>query len=486
MLPDLAITELRTVASEVLDPEVRESLVDIIVSAQDSVGWKLLAGFDRDLGPTASEMRAASQNARVFLAGNPQAKRAVRLRTGYVWGGGVDFGKSRGIKPILERNEERFFSIDAYESFESTLATDGNYFTLLNSTTKRMTAIPLSEITGWIADPDDASHVLYWQRTWVRITTDDKGESRSDSVKRYYPAYDNTETKRSRIGDIEVDNKQKVHHTYVNRQEGWVLGLPDLFPVLLWINAYRQFIEGGQSVNQALTRFAWKVVGKTKAGAQRAAASIASAPGGPEYTGPGGTLAQPDSGATANLTGMELAAVGKTGAMIDFEAAKPLAALIAAGMEVPLDALLASVTQNGETALDKATVDAMRIRQAKADASYTRRLKVLGVPNPKVSFPPVRSLPPHRVVQAYAVAAATGTLSPRSVHNGLATVLAELGYVDDGVLPEPGEWNEFAKGGADNPGTPPLNTPNGDNTNTDGRGPADDVGDGGNDVRNDS
>jgi len=486
VLPELAIAELQSVMREVQDPEVRESLVDIVVSAQDTVGWKLLAGFDRDTGPTAEEIHNTSQNARVFLAGNPLAKRAVKLRTGYVWGGGVDFGRSRGIKPILERNEERFFSIDAYEAFESTLATDGNYFTLLNASSKKMTLIPLAEITGWIADPDDATHVLYWQRTWVRIVTDDKGESKRTTMKRYIPAHDNTETRRSRIGDIEVDDTSKIHHTYVNRQEGWVLGLPDLFPVLLWIDAYRRFIEGGQSVNQALTRFAWKIVGKTKAGAQRAAASIATAPGGADYVGPGGTLANPDSGATASLTGMELAAVGKTGAMIDFEAARPIAALVAAGMEVPLDAILASVTQNGETALDKATVDAMRIRQAKADASYTRRLKVLGVPNPKVTFPPVRSLPPHRVVQAYAVAAATGTLSPRSVHNGLGTVLAELGYVDDGVLPEPGEWNEFAKGGADNPGTPPLNTPNGDNTNTDGRGPADDVGDGGNDVRNDS
>ena len=489
-LNSLVLSELIDVSRTIQDPEVRESLQSALVSAQEDRGWKLLSGFDRDNGPDIGDAVRLSQAARIYLAGNPMSKRGVRLRVGYIWGGGVDFGKSRGTKQIVDKNTDRFFSIDAYEEYEQALATDGNVFTLLDPGTKKMQNIPLAQISGWVCTPDDSTEIMYWKRTWVEVTTTPDGERTTKDRTVYYPDVSNEDRTRKRIGQFEVDVTKRLHHAHVNRQAGWVLGLPDLFVATLWVAAYKEFLEGGQMVNQALTRFAYKAVSTTKAGSQRAAAALAVQP---DPTAPQPVNGYSPYGATANATGMDLVAMSKTGAMIDFDAARALAALVAAGLEVPLTALLADSAGSGgasaEDSLDNATVDAMRIRQQKADASYTKRMKYLGVPNPQVTFPPVRSVPVHRMIQAITIGAATGTLSPKSVHKVLSTQLAEYGYIDDGVLPEPGEWAEYVKGGGadpNHPGTPPLNTPNGDNTNTDGRGPADDVGDNGNDVRNDS
>jgi hypothetical protein len=310
---------------------------------------------------------------------NPLLKRGIRLRTAYVWGQGVQISgrdankKRRGqdvnavIQDFLDDpgNIRTFTGQQAREELEQSLATDGNVFLALftNPRTGRVQArsLPWDEIADVITNPEDESEPWYYKRVWQQRADPVTGLGTTQRVA-YYPALGYKPTfKPLRYRDpltgtqlAEVLWDAPVVHVKVNGLRGWKFGLPDVYAAVDWAHAYKDFLTDWATLIKALSRFAWRL---TSTGSKQAAAKarLASAPGVDPVTGEARF-----AGATAVTSpGQMLEAIPKSGATIDSESGRPLAAMAAAALDVPVTMLLADPGVTGARAtaetLDKPT-----------------------------------------------------------------------------------------------------------------------------------
>lgn len=444
---------------------LKESLNDALAMiAADNEGWRLLGGGGNDdQGPSLDAIREVSEKARAFVGMNPLVKHGVQIRAGYVWGEGVGFNgasqrSSELVTKILSNNAKYVFSPPAYDQLEMALATDGNLFLLSERKSKRIVRVPLSEIAGFVTSDWSNEQITYFKRIWTTSTVDEQNQLHSTEHKAWFPAADFKGPYPASINGVPVEKDFSMTHVAANRQEGWLWGLPDVFAVMLWARAYKAFLEANWTLTLSLSRWAFKLTMPTGAAAARAAAKVAAPvlDGSNPAAGPAPTV-----GDTASIGGGgDLTAVNKAGASLDYDAGKPLAGMVAAGLSISLDSLL-SETQSGEETLTRATVKIMSARQSVWDTAFTELFESLGVKDPDIVFPPVRADPIHRDVQAIVTAANTGTLFPKEVRAMLMVALRGFGVVPMSGMPKKGQWKEFTQGlNTDNPGTSPLNVPN--------------------------
>lgn len=463
--------------------QLRESVEDL-QRAVDELGWTPLGAVGADASGLALDtIRKALTNTRALVAANPLVKRGVRARVGFIWGEGVQI-TGRNVAEIMKRNALHVFSDTAYEELETAAATDGNVCFVLNRTTRKIVRVPLSQINDWTVDPDDGETIQFIKRVWsVKVFNTAKNTTEIQQRKVWYPTIEfvaqNPGTLPAAIGDTPVEQGSAINVVSVNKQIGWNWGIPDLLSVLFWSKAYKEFLEANYTLVRALARFAFKVMDTRPKGQGAKSAAI--------------KLAQPantagiDAGGTTTLPGgMDLVAVNKAGANVSFEAGRPLAAMVAAGLEVPLSVILAETeggTNNAEATLDPATVKAIQARQRLWTDEFVRMLNYLGATTAKVIFPPIQSAPIHRVVQAIITAASSGTLFPTEVRDLIVKALSDYGIEAKSGMPKPGEWAAYANKAQQNPGTSPLNTPDATGTGDTGRSPAGALADGDHELR---
>src|SRR5690606_4610681 len=166
------------------------------------------------------------------------------------------------------------------------------------------------------------------------------------TVERLYPALGYRPRSRpSAFGSIEVQWDAPVLHVPVNNPTGWQRGIPDVCAALAWARAAKIVLEDWATLVKALSRFAYRLTVKGRH-RQQAQARLAAAPA----RDPSGVSFQ-DVGATAllPLDGV-LEAVPKTGATIDSESGRPLAAMVAAGLDLPVTMLLGDPGTTGNRA----------------------------------------------------------------------------------------------------------------------------------------
>jgi hypothetical protein len=180
----------------------------------------------------------------------------------------------------------------------------------------------------------------------------------------YYPALGyEPQLKTKTIDGYDVLWDAPVRMVSVNRPSGSSRGVPDAFAGVAWARHYKEFLEQWATLMRALARYAWQT--KTRGDrAKQVAAKVAAAPA-TDYRGgnPAGV------GATAvtdpNTT---LEAIPKTGATIDADSGRPLAAMVASALEVPVTMLLGDPGVTGARAtaatLDQPTELAMNLRRA--------------------------------------------------------------------------------------------------------------------------
>lgn len=462
------ISEMQNLANE--HDLAQETITDLVL-AMDSIGWKPFGADVNDpaSGPTGIEIVAMSKRLRTLLAGNPMATRGVAARTGYIWGQGVEIsvegakqaqqkgaavkspdGKTKlppppkvrndGVPTILKANDRTLFSPRARQELEAAAATDGNVFCLLDPKTKRVTRIPIGEITATVRDPDDRERVNFYQRSWTRFGVDNKGSSQQVQMKVWYPAWDFDDTAPTSIDSVKVDKSKSIILAAFNTQSHWVYGMPDLFPVVWYLASYKEYMEAGFSVTKALAKFAIKTISPNKTAASRVAAAVAS-PTDPTAKGASGYGNLADA-----YGGADIQAISKAGAEFDFDSGEAIAALVAAGLGLTVDVLLAKAPGAGEVNLGEATVKSMIGRQQEWDWLFTSIFTYFGTKTITVTFPPVRTVPVHRAIQAVVMAAATNTLTATEIRGMMVSLLGEYGIEDEGVLPEKGAWVEFTTG----------------------------------------
>jgi len=380
---------------------LQESMTDLIKFVED-VNWERIDGWEEDKGFSIDTIKETSDRLRAMLTINPTIKKAINTRTGYIWSRGVTFDAKGGKMLDNARNQSVIFNDNAHWRMEAQLATDGNMWVAKNKKTEELINVPLNQIAGWVLDENDPSRVNYWLRKYsVRTKNFSTGNIVEKDIEVFYPAHDYTSGTVSSIDGIKVDRNMVMIHVAANRQEGWVLGVPDIIAAMFWTKAHKELFEAGTTFVKAQGRFASKVVAKTGAGAANSASRIAEAPRRDPATGE--VL---DSGGTAVMSGgLDYQLMGKMSGGVDFESFDPVAGLIAAGLGVPVDVLLGK-SDTDIKSLEQSVVDEMMLRQSLWSEFFVALFgKAVGVVWPKI-----RTEPEYRRLQAVELANNTNVL----------------------------------------------------------------------------
>lgn len=402
------LSEHRAAMSQLIDANtaLRESygvaqlrLEDYMWSPID--GWKQGDGFD------IQTVKDESDVCRQLYAINPIIKKAVTARVGMIHGRGsrivaVSSDGQAKVDAEVAKHSRKLFGKVARTKLEAELSTTGNLF-VMREGPKEAVVIPITQIIGYVSEVEDPTKILYWKRSYTADRTDLKtGQQENVTVTEFIPAQGGTRPVAS-IGDIPVRRTARMFHVAANRQEGWVLGLPDLFAAKFWTRGHKEMFEAGHEFTLAQGKIAAKVTVGTGMGGQMAASRLADEPRRDPDTGEvygyGGTAVM--SG------GMDYQLMGKMGSGVDFKNYDRITGLIAAGTGVPLDVLLAT-SDSEETSLEQTVIDDMKLRQELWGEFYEDFLAPLGV---RVVWPRIKQETVYRVNQSIEISNRTNTLT---------------------------------------------------------------------------
>lgn len=341
----------------------QESLADIELAMEDS-GWKkIAAGADTEFS-RAGLGRAATLG-RVMAVQHPLIKRGLNLRQAYVFGQGVQVvARANGddgaqdVNAVVQShmddqgNRDALWGDQAQEELERALGTDGNVFIACFTNPRtgfvQVRSVPFDEVVDVITNPDDRDDPWYYRRQWTERQITREGRVVDVARTAFHPAITYRPATRPRALDgHEVLWDAPIKHVGVNRLDGWAFGIGDAYAALSWARAYRDFLADWAVLVKALSQFAFRASSKGSK-AQRLRENLArrpaaaAAPAGNENTVGATAVLGPDT---------TLEAIPKTGATIDSESGRPLAAMIAAALEVPVTTLLSDPGQTGARAV---------------------------------------------------------------------------------------------------------------------------------------
>lgn len=371
------LTEQASQYAEALRQEQESNLLlaEQLTELQASLvepGWESITGqygtseFNRD------GLKRIAALCRLTAVANPLVKRGVSLRVSYVWGQGVQIGaRAKGddqgeqdvnavVQGFLDdpSNRTSWTGSQAREEKERALATDGNIcaalFTSPLTGRVQVRTLPWEEITDVICNPEDRDEPWFYRREWTARNLDPMtGQTSQDRQVVYYPALDiasgiptgpgrKLRARPKTISDAVTEQAPiqwdaPVVHVKVNALDGWKFGIPDVYAVLPWSRAYKEFLEDWAKLVKSLSRFAWRLTTKGSRVGGIAAKLRAANPG------QAGDVAASDPN-------VQLEAIPKSGATIDSESGRPLAAMVAAGLGVPVTMLLGDPGTTGARA----------------------------------------------------------------------------------------------------------------------------------------
>ena len=410
----------------------------------DEKGWSPINQFEAS-GMRLEDVKIIARHARRQSASNPILKRGAMLRSSYVFGHG--FKMSSRNNPLPPRfqaiiddpiNQKVLFSETAAKKNERALFTDGNFFVRYDKRTRRFSRVPLDEIAGWATDPDDPEMIRYYLREYDRRqpVTDPYNSYTAETVKVWYPV-DYVESPVSQINGIPVDRNMVIIDAKSNEETGTLWGLPDCLPALPWSWAYSEYLKDGSKMLKALSGIAWQVKTRTAKGGANISSKL---------------INNKEVAATA-VTGsdIELNAMPRNNS-VDLATGRPLAAMAATAMEVSVEALLSGPGAEGgggTQVLDQSTLNAAYARQGNWEDFFLRILRVVGVPDPSVTFNNIIVDPAYRTIQSLGQAWMTGLFDPQVMQDAMAEQLGieAPGAVPSGVL-VPNNTGGFANTGS--------------------------------------
>lgn len=376
---------------------LQESMADLELALEDK-GWRRISG-DAHSEFSPEGRKALITLCRIMTTANPLVKRGMLIRIGYVWGQGVQMNARSGedadqdVNAVVQRfwddNRSSLTGSQAQEENERALGHDGEVFVaaFTSPLTGRVQArtSPAEEITDVITNPEDRDEPWFYIRTYTeRViepgtlpgTTRTRGQVKTVAhpALGYRPA-----AKLKSINGAPIRWDAPMLHIPVNRLDGWLRGMPDVYAAIAWARAYKEFLTDWALLTKSLATFAWKATGGTKARAAGAQAGLKSAR---RTTQPIDPLRPGSSGvgqAVAIDSGTNLEAIPKSGAQIDANSGKQLAGMAAAGLGVPVTMLLADPGTTGARAvaetLDLPTILEMSMRRSLWQEKLTELLE---------------------------------------------------------------------------------------------------------------
>ena len=365
-----------------LSNEVRTIQEDMlrISDAFDNVGWATLDQAEVAEIPLET-VKKVSKIARELVLLNPNVKSGVSARIGYVWGKGVTFDGVDKIDEKLVKNRSKVFSPQALEEFERALSTDGNVFLAVPVKEEdNIIRIKFAEIEGSVSNPVDSEEIWLYKREYsIDAVNGQTGVVEKKTVIKYYmslPYYQKLQAEGKnppkRFAKFGVEQNYVIQHTTVNRQVGWRWGVPDVMPVIFWAKAYKEYLEDNSTLVSAYSRLAFQVKGQTVNGLQSAAATVMRPATRDSMTGESRNV-----GGTAILgAGNELSPVAATGSSVDFSKGAAMAAMIAAGLEVPLNAIIPNETSASVTGTESLPPNVLKAMLARQELHTERFLEL--------------------------------------------------------------------------------------------------------------
>ena len=330
---------------------------------KEDVGWYDPSGRASDLVPL-SVIKEHSIRSRRLATYNTIVKRGINIRNAYMW---TDVPEPRKIaKRAAERLDAVLLGREARVRDEAAFNTDGMVIyrvspggnvapvpiTRVQGIARAEDALEESDIHALLITPvplEDPSRATLPDPEWVILD----GKPRVDVVDQ---------------GGYKTNRTDSLVVATVNRLAGEQWGKPDLMGAVYWAQAYKEYLEAGHVLAKALARVAFKVKSTTTAQQQAVIDKMSTLQG---------------TGATASLgADQDLLAVSKAGAGIEFSAGTPLAAMVAAALDVPLSVLLtdgsAGGRQGAETALEEPTFKALELRRQVHKDLVKRVLRAAG------------------------------------------------------------------------------------------------------------
>lgn len=364
------------------DPMVEvltESVRDLSLQLEDR-GWKKI-GSDDENTMTREALVQAAQDGRALAVAHPLVRRGISLRASYVHGQGgpqlsVDLDGGDDVNAVVQswwssrENQNALTGPEARTRLERSLSTDGNVFIacFTNKQTGDVTnrTIPMEQITDVISNPEDRMQVWFYKRTYT--LKPEAFSTLEDTVTVLYPDLAYAPAIRPHtIQGHKVLWDQPVRHVKVNDLDGWAYGIGDTFSIAPYARGYRDFLNDWLKLMKSLSQFAWRGTAEGKR-AQRARQALSRAQQG--VPGNDGSV----GAAYVSAPGEGLEAIPKSGATIDADSGRPILAMIAAGLDVPVTMLstdpgITGARSTAET-LDKPMMLAMRARQDVWTAVY--------------------------------------------------------------------------------------------------------------------
>lgn len=325
-----------------------ESMVQLQMAAEDQ-GWQKL-GAELSGEFTREGLKRNAQNARLMAIANPLIKRGLAIRHAYVWGQGVQVSaRDDSVNDVVqaflddEGTREVFSGAQARERWSKATGTDGNRFFVCFTNPLdgriRIRTLPFDEIQEIVTAPGDKATPHYYLRVWTETVATQTFGTTDREMKAYYPALKYQPlTKPKNLGGIPVYWDAPVYHEKVNGLDDWKWGIGDSYASLNWARAYKEFLEDWALLMKALSKIAYTASKKGVPDSQKARGAIANM----------GAL---PAGSTAVMSEHHtLEAMPKSGATLDSESGRPLAAMVAAGLGVSVIDLLADPGQVGSRA----------------------------------------------------------------------------------------------------------------------------------------
>lgn len=418
--------ELEKKSTDVLN--LQEAVSDLSLRL-DAIGWEPMNAWSDDGGMDLESLKRTSKTLVDMVATSPLLKRASELRHGYTFSRGITF---RGAKPRHEKimtspyNEAALFSMPAYEELMKARLTDGNLFTLRSKgATTEYYRIPLSEITGYVTDPQSRERVWFLQRTYTVW----EGDNNTVRVE-WYPTTTYTGPARRTIKNKPVNQKFDMIFTPFNRQVGFTFGVPDGYAAITWAIAYSEYLKNNSKLVKAYAQIAYKASTKTTQGGSNVAAQISQ---------PGGVAGTATMGPQTDLTPMP-----RAGSDVSFDNGRPLASMVAASLGVSVVALTADPGAAGSSygsaqTLDAPTIIVMTAIQEGWTAFYKEVFRHISGDPIKAEFPAIETDPAYRQLQSLAQAYSMGAISQKEWREAVLD-LFDIANPESG-LPVPDNFN---------------------------------------------
>jgi len=417
-------------------------------------------------GPSLAQVKDASKRIRELTAMNVHVKQGLRLRTNYVWQGGVHYsnipakadGRSKGTVNVRERvdnpiNQRYFFGVTAREERELSCYADSMPLFRGDDTNFTLRPIPVSEISADYRNPDQTDEVWAYRRSWSHYPQNTVTPTTRDVWYFVDGFLDKRAPTISFNGVSEtVSQTERVFGSPVNSATGWAYGVADALAAISWAEQYRIATMSGLRMQEAMAQIWATYKTNSQAGADNAAMKRGGSTGG--------------AGQTAAIgAGNEFSPLATAGRGYDFTTLGPVIANFAAGIGVSKVAITSDPSAAGSSYGSAKTLELPEKLSALARQDYhialdKQVLAWLGAPEAEVWFDPiVEAEGAYREVQAIMMKINSGLFEPKeakrmmlalgnqfpdkvTVPKGYLTPnnsdsLARLDIDADGVAPKP-------------------------------------------------